>query len=180
MRKPDEPIDVYINGSISSWERLKYVAICRDIYYLDGGYQHYRQEFLGFKNFFYSYVSDQKLALIFRKLFGFRLNFKDKKVTAIIYSNQILAKNSDCVQAVRHIGKYREEFTLPDSLTNEAYKKKIICDLFPGFSFLKKSADRRKKTICLLTQPFYEDGHFSLSKNIDIYRTYLSNLDTKC
>ena len=176
LKKLDKTLDVYINGSISSKERLKFVAKADKIHYLDGGYQHYKYEFLGLKNYFYRRVNSSGLASYFRYVLGFRLNYEDQNVVDIIYINKTLANESDCVAAVKSAGKYREEFFLIEELLREQYKKSIIKELFPDFNFQQTYKNSRKKTICILTQPFSEDGYMSLESNIDIYRVYLADV----
>ena len=149
LKKLDKTSDVYINGSISSKERLKFVATAGKIHYLDGGYQHYKHEFLGLTNYFYRRVNSSALASAFRHVLGFRLNYEDQNVVDIIYTNKTLAEESDCVAAVKSTGKYREEFFLIEGLMRENYKNNIVRGLFPDFNFFSHNDNASIHAACI-------------------------------
>lgn len=176
--KVDTPGEVFINGDISSPTRLKHTASCKNICYLDGGYQHYFLRFLGHNNLFYRAYKYGLLTKYFRGFTGFRLNFRDEKISRVIYTNSMLVELSDCVDRVKAVGKYTQSFGLIGSMRKHRYKMQIIEGLFPSYRDECVSvSEPGKKTVCLLTQPFFEDGHFELSKNIEIYRLFLQSLE---
>jgi len=179
IKKPNELVEVYINGSISSFERLKYLALSSQVHYLDGGYQHYYHYFSGCKNFFYCRDGDKGVSLLKDILFGFRVRYGHKKIKNVIFVNEYLADSSACVLLVKNAGKYREEFHYLSAIENNDYKYRIVNELFPGFNAHQPIFNGSEKTICILTQPFFEDGYMSKERNLEIYKKYLNSTNTE-
>jgi len=157
---------------VSSFERIKYLATSSRVIYLDGGYQHYFKFFGQYENYFYTNVNDLLL-----NIFAIRLNYRSKVIRTILFTNQSLTRQSDCVDLVKGVGKYREDFGVVKRVNEDARKKAIIDEIFPEFDPLTLSVTNGMRSVCILTQPFSEDGNLSLNDNISVYRNYLETVD---
>jgi len=169
----------YVNGSISSRNRLKYVSISNNIIYLDDGFQHYQTHYQNSENYFYKPIESYKERVI-SFLFPFKLNCSSDKISKVVFTNKNLAEKFFFYHKLNKNNKVLSYFDVNQNIKKNDKCLQVINDIFPDVKKfgLKGSFDIYDKEIILLTQPFYEDGYMSLYENIKIYKNYvLCNLE---